>query len=398
VRRLRALTLATLVGLVSTLLVAPVGAQPSSEEIEQRLQSEEERLQEMQMEAAAVVEDYNEAVVAFEEISAERAETEAELEQLSAQVEALVETAGDHARRLHKLGPTIELSSVFIAGDSTEIGARTAALGRILDGQRADLEGLEAARASMEAAEERLAEQYAEASAREAEVAAAREQVEATLSAQEAGISELQTELTAAEEREAEEERQRQAEAERQRQREAEEEAARQQAEQEAAAEQQQAAQQDEPTSNDTSSTDSSNTSDGGSDSSSQEPAPSTRQSAQVAVDTALDQVGKPYRYGANGPDAYDCSGLTSYAWRAAGVDITRTSRSQWHATTRISRSEIQPGDLVFFSRDGTPGGIGHVAMYIGGGDVVEASRSGVPVRTSSQAMSRSDILGYGRP
>jgi peptidoglycan DL-endopeptidase CwlO len=397
VRRLRALTLATLVGLVSTLLVAPVGAQPSSEEIEQRLQSEEERLQEMQMEAAAVVEDYNEAVVAFEEISAERAETEAELEQLSAQVDALVETAGDHARRLHKLGPTIELSSVFIAGDSTEIGARTAALGRILDGQRADLEGLEAARASMEAAEERLAEQYAEASAREAEVAAAREQVEATIAAQADTVSDLETQFTAAEEREAEEERQRQAEAERQRQREAEEEAARQQAEQEAAAEQQ-AAQQDEPTSNDTSSTDSSNTSDGGSDSSSQEPAPSTRQSAQVAVDTALDQVGKPYRYGANGPDAYDCSGLTSYAWRAAGVDITRTSRSQWHATTRISRSEIQPGDLVFFSRDGTPSGIGHVAMYIGGGDVVEASRSGVPVRTSSQAMSRSDIIGYGRP
>ena len=347
------------------------------------------------MEAAAVVEDYNEAVVAFEEISAEREATEAELEQLTAQVDALVETAGDHARRLHKLGPTIELSSVFIAGDSTEIGARTAALGRILDGQRADLEGLEAARASMEAAEERLAEQYAEASAREEEVAAAREQVEATISAQADTVSDLETQFTAAEEREAEEERQRQAEAERQR--EAEEAAARQ-AEQEAAAEQQ-AAQQDEPTSNDTSSTDdNSSTSNGGADSSSQEPAPSTRQSAQVAVDKALEQVGKPYQYGANGPNSFDCSGLTSYAWRAAGVDITRTSRSQWNATTRISRSEIQPGDLVFFSRDGTPGGIGHVAMYIGGGDVVEASRSGVPVRTSSQAMSRSDIIGYGRP
>jgi peptidoglycan DL-endopeptidase CwlO len=384
---------------VSTLLVAPVGAEPSSEEIEQRLQSEEERLQELQMEAAAVVEDYNEAVVAFEEISAERAETEAELEQLTAQVEALVETAGDHARRLHKLGPTIELSSVFIAGDSTEIGARTAALGRILDGQRADLEGLEAARASMEAAEERLAEQYAEASAREEEVAAAREQVEATISAQEGSVADLEAQFTAAEEREAEEERQRQAEAERQRQRQQEaEEAAARQAEQEAAAEQQAAEQQNEPATDDAGTSNTSNTSDGGSDSSSQEPAPSARQSAQVAVDKALEQVGKPYQYGANGPDSFDCSGLTSYAWRHAGVDITRTSRSQWHATTRINRSEIQPGDLVFFSRDGTPSGIGHVAMYIGGGDVVEASRSGVPVRTSSQAMSRSDILGYGRP
>lgn len=391
-RRFRALTLVTLVGLVSALLVAPVGAQPSSDEVEQRLQTEEERLQELQMEAAAAVEDYNEATVAFEEVAAERDATRAELERLSAEVEALTEAAGDHARRLHKLGPTIELSSVFVAGDGTEIGARTAALGRILDGQRADLEGLEAARTAAAAAEERLAEQEAEASERAQEVAAAREEVEATLTAQEADVAELETALTAAEEREA-------AEAERRRRQREAEQQAEEQAEQEAEQQSGQAAEQQREPEPSSSSDDTGASSSSGSDSSSsQEPPPSTRQSAQVAVDTALDQVGKPYEYGADGPDSYDCSGLTSYSWRAAGVDITRTSRSQWHATTRISRSEIQPGDLVFFSRDGTPSGIGHVAMYIGDGDVVEASRSGVPVRTSSQAMSRDDILGYGRP
>ena len=378
-RRSRAVTSLLAVGMVSTLLAAPVGAQPSSDEVEQDLQTAEERLQELQMDAATAVENYNEATVALEELGAELEETQQEHDRLAAEVETLTEAAGDYARRLHKLGPTIELSSVFVAGDSTEIGARTAALGRVLDGQRADLESLEAARASLDAAEDRLAQQYEQAEAREAEVAAAREQVEATMAEQQAEIEQLQTELSEAEEREA-----------------AEQAAAEQAAAEQAAEEQttQQETSQDQPSAG---SSDDGTSSNGG-DSDAQEPAPSTRQSAQVAVDTALDQVGKPYRYGANGPDSYDCSGLTSYAWRAAGVDITRTSRSQWHATTRISRSEIQPGDLVFFSRDGTPGGIGHVAMYIGGGDVVEASRSGVPVRTSSQAMSRSDILGYGRP
>jgi cell wall-associated NlpC family hydrolase len=117
------------------------------------------------------------------------------------------------------------------------------------------------------------------------------------------------------------------------------------------------------------------------------------RRSAQVAVDKAMEQVGKPYRYGAAGPDSFDCSGLMLYSWRAAGVELPRTSRAQYSGTRRISRGDLQPGDLVFF---GSP--IHHVAMYIGNGRVVEASRSGVPVRTNDRALSRSDIAGYGRP
>lgn len=106
---------------------------------------------------------------------------------------------------------------------------------------------------------------------------------------------------------------------------------------------------------------------------------------------TALAQVGKPYRWGATGPNAFDCSGLTSYAWRAAGVTIPRTSRSQYGGLQRVSRSQLQPGDLVFYNSP-----ISHVAMYIGGDTIVEASRTGIPVRTAS--LSRRSPVGYARP
>ena len=398
------MTLLAACGLLATLIAAPVGAEPSSDEVRADLQNAEERLQDLQMQAAEAVEDYNEAQVALETLEAELAATEQERNQLGDEVAELSDAAAEHARRLHKLGPTLELSPVMIAGDSSELGARTAALGRILDGQRADLEGLSAAQVSLDTAEERLEGQYEETRAHTAEVETARERVESVLADQQNEITALEADLDQAEDREAREA----AEEERRRQ-EAEAEAARE-AEQQAQQEQQEQEQQQasEAAATESTSTGGGTTGDGGTTdgggttgtggetTSSADPAPDARQSAQVAVDTALAQVGKPYQFGAGGPNAFDCSGLTSYAWRAAGVDITRTSRSQWQATTRVSRGELQPGDLVFYSRDGTPGGIGHVSMYIGGGQIVEASRPGVPVRTTG--VERSDILGYGRP
>lgn len=402
-RNSRVLLLLALIGLLSSLLAAPVGAQPSSEELRGDLRSAEERLQELQMSASAVVEDYNDATVALERASAELAATERELEALSGEIETLLEAAGDHARLLHKLGPTLELSSVFVGGEGAEIGARGAALRRIMDIQRADFEGLEAASTRMDALESRAAEQHAAASAHEAEVAQQRAQLESSLEAFDAEIAELQEEIAAAESRE---ERERREAEEAEARREAAEQAAREaearEAEQQAAREAEQAAQQettsssDDRTSSGSSGSGSGGTSGGGSSSS--EPPPSSRQSASVAVDKALEQVGKPYKWGGSGPDSFDCSGLTSYAWRHAGVEITRTSRTQWDYTKRVSRSELQAGDLVFYSRDGTRDGIGHVAMYTGrGNEVVEAPYSGNNVRVRSDGLSRSDILGYGR-
>jgi cell wall-associated NlpC family hydrolase len=98
---------------------------------------------------------------------------------------------------------------------------------------------------------------------------------------------------------------------------------------------------------------------------------------AQRAVAFARAQLGVPYVYGASGPHSFDCSGLTSAAWRAAGVTIPRTSQAQARMH-RVALSAIQPGDLVIYK----PGN-GHVAIYIGGGKIIEAARTGTDVRTA---------------
>jgi cell wall-associated NlpC family hydrolase len=112
-----------------------------------------------------------------------------------------------------------------------------------------------------------------------------------------------------------------------------------------------------------------------------------------VAVQTALAQLGKPYRWGGNGPGSFDCSGLVVYAFRAAGItSLPRSSSAQYGATARISRAELRPGDLVFYHSP-----ISHVAIYIGDGKVVEAPNSGNDVRIRTDGLTRSGIVGFGR-
>jgi cell wall-associated NlpC family hydrolase len=104
--------------------------------------------------------------------------------------------------------------------------------------------------------------------------------------------------------------------------------------------------------------------------------------SAQVeaAIAFAQQQLGKPYVWGATGPDSYDCSGLMLRAWQAAGVQLPRTSIEQWTAGQHVPLGQAQRGDLLFWSDDGTPGGIHHVAMYLGNGQIIEAQQTGVPL------------------
>jgi cell wall-associated NlpC family hydrolase len=110
---------------------------------------------------------------------------------------------------------------------------------------------------------------------------------------------------------------------------------------------------------------------------------------AGKAVAYAEAQLGKPYQWGATGPDAFDCSGLTMMAYRAAGVYIPRTSQGQWEFGTRIALSATRPGDLVFFAgADGTPQAPGHVGIVIGNGKMIEAYATGYPIR----------IAAYGQP
>ncbi|GAB3201369.1 hypothetical protein GCM10027261_35700 [Geodermatophilus arenarius] len=100
---------------------------------------------------------------------------------------------------------------------------------------------------------------------------------------------------------------------------------------------------------------------------------------AQTAVQTALAQVGDPYVWGAGGPNAFDCSGLTQYAYAAAGISLPHSSSMQSRMGTAVSRADLQPGDLIFYYSP-----VSHVSMYIGNGQMVHASTSGQPVKVVS--------------
>jgi cell wall-associated NlpC family hydrolase len=109
-------------------------------------------------------------------------------------------------------------------------------------------------------------------------------------------------------------------------------------------------------------------------------PAPAAAARA-AAVDIALSKVGSPYRYGATGPNAFDCSGLVSFAFKKAGVSLPRTSRAQSKVGTPVSRDELRPGDLVFFYKP-----VSHVGIYIGDGKIVHASSKKSPVKISDMS------------
>ncbi|MER6307645.1 NlpC/P60 family protein [Streptomyces sp. NPDC001657] len=100
---------------------------------------------------------------------------------------------------------------------------------------------------------------------------------------------------------------------------------------------------------------------------------------AEKALAFARAQIGKPYVWGATGPSSYDCSGLTQAAWKAAGVDLPRTTWEQVKVGQRVATKDLQPGDLVFFFDD-----ISHVGMYIGGGKMIHAPHPGANVREES--------------
>ncbi|MBL1095751.1 C40 family peptidase [Streptomyces coffeae] len=111
----------------------------------------------------------------------------------------------------------------------------------------------------------------------------------------------------------------------------------------------------------------------------------------QRALNYALDQIGKPYVWGAEGPSSFDCSGLTSQAWAHAGRTIPRTSQEQWRQLPRVSLQRLRPGDLVIYNK-----GASHVAIYAGNGQVVQAPRPGQVVKLS--ALATNPVQGAVRP
>lgn len=115
----------------------------------------------------------------------------------------------------------------------------------------------------------------------------------------------------------------------------------------------------------------------------------------QIAA-SALAQLGKPYRYGGNGPETFDCSGLVRFAYLAQGIQTPRTTTAQFRAAHKVPREELAAGDLLFF-RIG--GGVSHVGIYVGDGRFVHAPQTGRPVETRliDDSYYRTRLAGIGR-
>lgn len=355
VRLLAVLALA--VGL--PVLPEPALGQPGPEDVERV----EQRLHEMERDFQLVAEDYNAAREELSGLQTQIDAARAEVARLEKGMAGSRQAARVLARSLYQGAAADQLETLLSAQELAEVGDRVAYLVVSRRSHGAVLERFAASRTILDRRLTELAEARAQAERTEQRMRRLQASVERTLSGQRGELAALRAAVERAE-------RTRVARA---------QQAARAQEARRAAQPQQQpprAAPAREPMPAAASAAVAS-------------PAASPR--ARIAVRAALSQVGKPYGWGAAGPDAYDCSGLSQWAWGQAGVYLPHNSRMQFAATSRVGREDWQPGDLLFF---GSP--IHHLGIYIGDGQMVEAPYSGNQVRVRSAY--RSDYAGAGRP
>jgi len=124
---------------------------------------------------------------------------------------------------------------------------------------------------------------------------------------------------------------------------------------------------------------------------------PPTADPGYALLQAAQSRIGAPYKYGGAGPDAFDCSGLVTYAHRQVGIAVPRTAAQQFAAATPVQRAELRPGDLVFFRLESR--GVSHVGIYAGDGRFVHAPQRGGNVRLASldEDYFRRSFAGGGR-
>ncbi|HEV7451507.1 MAG TPA: C40 family peptidase [Pseudonocardiaceae bacterium] len=125
-------------------------------------------------------------------------------------------------------------------------------------------------------------------------------------------------------------------------------------------------------------------------------PLPAPSEIAGRAMQYALGEVGKPYVWGATGPNSYDCSGLMLRAYQSAGVTLPRVARQQYWAGAQLPVRQAQPGDLLFWAYDtSNPDSIHHVAMYLGDGRMVEAANQTVPLRQRTVSFDEHELMPF---
>ncbi len=374
------LTRTTTAGILAGVLVLGVGSISSSVTAAPRqdIQQVQAKVRELQMQAEGATERANEAQLRLDGIQANLGAVRNRADRERADLQRLTSTIDDIARTTYARGgfdPTLE---VLLADDPAQFLAQAAVMSQLEQNQVDQLRGTQTAKLRLAQTEAEIADKERAAQQARDDMASARREADSQLSAAEDVLSGLQ-----------EEERQRLADL-----------IAKQRAEQIAAAQAAAQAARDDAgngAGSDTSGAGAGSDNGGGTDTSgagagsdngggtdtsgagagsdnggatSAGGGYSGGSRAAIAVQYALSQVGDRYVAAQDGPDTFDCSGLTLAAWRQAGVSLAHLSYSQYDETTHVPVSEIQPGDLVFYFG----GGAHHVGMYVGNGKMVSAS------------------------
>lgn len=382
---------AVLVGLLA-MGSPPAGAQETesedlSEEIEATRADAAELADEIEAigrRASVVLEEYHQAQASLAEADSALFETRRRVAAVEERIDDMTGSMQDRVVAMYQGGAAPNPMSFLDASDAVEFGSRAHYADAVATADRTIIDRLEAQRADLAAERERLEAQRAEVAARAAALEERRTEVEAAMSERESALASAEGDLADL----VAEEQRRRAEAEAARAREEARRRAEEEARRRAATSTTQAPTTTVPGVE-------------GDDVVSETPEtieteapadlPPVHPRAAEAVAAAKSKLGTPYQWGGNGPDSYDCSGLTKYAWSSVGVQIPRSSRTQMAALPSVPLEHIQPGDLLFF---GSP--VHHVGIYAGDGQMVNAPYTGSHVRMDS--IWRSDFAGAGRP
>lgn len=364
---------------IAGLLHAPVSG---AEDLRQQVADAEMQLRDFEMKAQAALEEFTGAKLYLAEVEDKLARTQEKVDEAQAEVNATQQDIGKFAANAYRTGGVDPNLQIFLADDPQEFLDQATILNILADNQSASLRRSQTASLRLAQATAELTQQQADAEATRVEMAQrkkAADQAYVDMTNYLNGLREDLREQIEAERRAAAEEAARRAAAA----------AAARQAELEAAREQQQ------------NSGSGSGSGNGGSDNSggsdwNGNTVGSDR--AAIAVQAALEQLGEPYdpTGGGQPPNTWDCSKLTGWAWGQAGVYLTPLSYTQATQVQRIDISELQPGDLLFYFE----GGAHHVSMYIGGGQIIEASSPATGVRIADLHNSWNDtyFTMAGRP
>lgn len=329
----------------AAVLLPAVVAGPSLAAPSRDIRQVQAQVRDLEMRAATATERFNEAQAKLNNTQQRLGGIRNKVNRERQDLAIAMASINDLARGVYMSGGVDTTLQVLLAEDPTDFLAQSAALDQVAQGQAAGLRRTKTAQVRLAASEAELADQ-------ESIAKNLRDQMDSAKADADGNLADAQDVLASLEEAE----RQRLAELQAQQDRES-----------QAAAQQAQAAIASSSAGN------SGGNSGGDSGSSGDSSAGGGYTGggrAAAAVSYALSQVGKRYVAAADGPDSFDCSGLTMAAWRQAGVSLAHYSGSQFGQVRRISDSELQPGDLVFYFG----GGAHHVAMYVGNGKMVSAS------------------------